>query len=407
MKDELLPRRRFLAGSTACGLAALGGCGVGPVRTTLNAAFEALPASTENGKAYLGWHDSFDARRTCEQAVAQVTDLKWLSRGDVVFLKLASNSPYPHPAVTWPEAVLAVVQLLQDRGARVIVGDQAGVGHVRRTRRRRRSSTRQAMARNGLLDAIKRSGARLWCFDDHGWSGYFRAASDFDDHWKGRLWLPKVLRKVQHVVNLPRLGSHVLAGITGATKIAVGWLRDDSRRHLHQNADSFFEQIAEISHFPALRGKLRLSLTVGEGALLNVGPDIGSRYDFHGLVALASRRLVDHDLIATSVIPWLDRDDTSIFDAYRPYPGNADFWNRSFVTQTWGEEAGRKYRPLVPFELGAGLARDRCLSHLATLQRYRPERVDVVTAGDGLPVDLLRHLRQAAGGMLRVAQGRA
>ena len=369
----------------------LGGC-AGPVRREPNEAFLEVPLSQDVGRVVLGRYPLGEWRAACDDAVSQISDLSWLSKGDRVFLKLASNSPYPHPAVTAPDSVAAVVQFFLDHGAgEVVVGDQAGVGHVRLTQAGRTSSTREALGKNGLLAAIESSGATLHCFDDQGWDGYFAAHADFETAWKAAPFLPRILKEVDHVINLPRLGAHVLAGYTCATKIAVGWLRDDSRLELHQRAKTFFQKTAEISHFPAIREKLRFSLTLGDQALLNIGPDMGSKVDLEGVVAVASTRLVDHDLLASAMLLWLDRNDTSLFDLYTPYPEDADHWNRVLVDMAWGERALERYSPLRPYELEKGLAHDHCLSHLALLQNYRPRRIDVLRRGE-LSEDLLTYL---------------
>lgn len=389
-----ISRRRFLRRGVELGAGAfvLNGC-AGPVRRDPNATFLELPVSATPGEVSLGRFAPGAWREACEQLVAQVSDLSWLSKGDSVFLKLASNSPFPHPAVTSPESVVAMVELLRARGAGTIyVGDQAGVEHVRLTTTGRVSSTRAAFTSNGLLEGITRSGATVHCFDDHGWSGYFNAKPDFKNHWNGKLWLPNILQSVDHVIYMPRLATHALAGYTCAVKIAVGWLRDDSRLHLHQQADTFFQQTAEISHTPELRDKLRFALTLGDQALLNVGPDVGSKYEFKGIVGLGATNLVDHDLLASAILVWLDRNDTSLWDLYAPYPKDADYWNKGLVKNSWGETALGRYKPLRPYELEKGLAHDHLLSHLATLQSYRPSAIKVQRIG-AFDEDLLTYLR--------------
>ena len=57
-------------------------------------------------------------------------DLSWLSKGDVVLLKPALNSPDPYPATTDPVTIEVIARLLIQRGARVVIGDQSGIGHV-------------------------------------------------------------------------------------------------------------------------------------------------------------------------------------------------------------------------------------------------------------------------------------
>lgn len=396
-------RRRFLQRGLELGAGAfLAGCS-GPVREDANPAFLKLPISAEPGRVTLGLYRSQTMDQVCARVIPQLTDLKWLKRGDSVFLKLASNSPNEHPAVTSPAAVAAVARFFIARGAKVYAGDQAGVEHVRLTKTGRVSSTREVMQENGLARAIKESGAVLHCFDDHGWDGYFEAKSDFSDHYGGSLWLPKILQQVDHVVNLPRLGAHALAGYTCGVKIAVGWLRDDSRLVLHQKGKAFFELVAEIPHFEALRDKHRLTLTLGEQALLNIGPDVGSKYSFDGVLALGSTRLVDHDLVASALLGWCDEDDTSFWDLYAPYPEDADHWNRGLVEDTWGEEALEAYTPMLPFRPYRGLEYDTCLSHLSVLQGYRPQKIVVAREKRApLPAEMVAHLKGFGRGVFSV-----
>ena len=285
MSNPELTRRGFIQrGAVGLGslAASLAGC-AGALRTSPNERYLKVPASGTDGQVVLGMHSSRQWRGVCEQAVSAISDLKWLSRGDSVFVKVACNSDQVHPAVTSPRAVEALVGLLKDRGAgTVYVGDQAGVEHVRLTRHSRTGATRELMKRNGLLGAVKRSGATLWCFDDHGWDGYFKAKLDFENQWEDGLWLPKIVQQVDHIIYLTRLGTHALAGYTCGIKNAVGWLRDDSRLLYHQRGETFFEKAAEINHAPELRKKLRFTLTLGDSALLDIGPDFGGEYDFDG-----------------------------------------------------------------------------------------------------------------------------
>ena len=402
--EHRLSRRRFLGAAALAGAGALGlpACG-GPVRTVVNETFLTLPEAEEAGRVTFAWETDRDMRALCERVVSEITDMSWLSRGDSVFLKVSSNSDNVHPAVTCPDAVSAMVALLRDRGAgTVYVGDQAGVEHVRLLPTGRVSSTREVLEKNGILTAAVEAGAVIHCFDDQGWDGYFRAESDFEDHWGGGVWLPKIVNEVDHIINLPRLGNHAVAGYTGAVKIAVGWLRDDSRRDLHVMADTFFERYAEISHFRPLRSKLRFSLTLGDKALLNIGPDFGSEYDFEGVVAVGSEGLVEHDLLSSAILAWLDEDDSSFFDLYAPYPDDVDHWNKGLAKEIWGEDAVIDYRTLVAFEPARGIAYDRALSHLSTLQRHRPAHVKVALSGDRMQEELVAWLRSFGGGVFAV-----
>ena len=401
-----LSRRQLLRaglGLGTLGLAALGGVGTlglgaagcaGPVRTAPSRAYLQLPPAAEPGRVALGWYEQLDARAACQKCLRALGDLPWLRHGDSVLVKVSSNSPNEHPAVTSPEAVEAMVGLLRARGAgRVVVADQAGVEHVRRTAEGRTGSTREVMTDNGLAAAAEQAGAELCCFDDGAWDDFFQPRDELPHHWEQTLRLPKILEQIDHVIYLPRLGTHGVAGVSAGAKIAVGFVRDDSRQHLHGRADRFFEQIAELSLFSPLRDKLRLVLTLARSALLKIGPDFGSHYDLGGVLAFGSTRLFDHDALATSLLAWLGREDRSFFDLYTPYPKDADFWNRHLFAEIWGGAALADYRPLHPYPIGRSLAADRCLSHLAVLEGRRPGRIELVRDGDAIPEELLAHLR--------------
>lgn len=402
MQSRSWTRRGMLEASLALGAASLAsstGC-AGPMRSTPHAGYVQSPVTSEGGLVAYSASETRDARALCEHLVPKVSDMSWLSRGDSVFVKVACNSPYRHPAVTSPHAVAALVGFLRDRGAgKIYVGDQAGVEHVRLLRDRRVRSTRHLMQENGLLGAIERAGAVLHNFDDHGWDSYAAVDLDFENHWGGRLFLPRILERVDHVVVLSRLGSHALAGYSAAMKNAVGWLRDDSRQLLHRQGESFFEKIAEINHSKPLRDKLRLALTLGDKALLEIGPDIGGEYDFASCMGIASRSLVDHDAFAAALLSYLEARHVSIFSAYSPYPEHVNFWNKRFVEEMWGEQAASAYAPIETFPRGRGIAYDTGLARLALLQGYHPARIVVRTSGTWLEPDLRDHLARSGEGL--------
>jgi hypothetical protein len=182
----------------------------------------------------------------------------------------------------------------------------------------------------------------------------------------------------------------------------VGWLRDDSRLELHQQADTFFEKFAEINHFPSIRNKLRFSLTIADSALLNIGPDIGSKHAFDGILLLAADNLVDHDYIASLLLRWFDTQDTSILDMINFYPNQVNFWNKRLVKRTWGKSALEAYEPIKPYNLDRNIDHDSCLSHLGWLQGHRPESILVLTRKNALPLKLQKYLTEISEGMVRI-----
>jgi uncharacterized protein (DUF362 family) len=246
-----------------------------------------------------------DAANALTSAAAKL-DFSWLKSGDSVLIKVASNSGDPHPAVSSAGAVKAMAAELKKRGAgRVVVADQAGVEWVRLSAQGRYSSTREQWVANGLI-AVEDE-AEVHFFDDQGFStGYFQATLPADNHWPRGAWIPQAIKEVDHVVYMPRMGAHQLAGLSMGLKIAVGWLRDDSRHDLHNDARDFHAKYTEISFADELRSRLRLTVTVCDKALLHGGPDTGTVYTLAPAMVVASADIANHDALVCSIMVTLE-----------------------------------------------------------------------------------------------------
>jgi len=334
-------------------------------------------------------------KRVAESA----SDFSWLARGDVVFIKPAGNSGHRYPATTSPLAVQAMVSLLREKGAaRVIVGDKSGVQYVYQDDRGQRGSTRQLFTQNGLHQAALDSGAEVHYFDEAGYAAYFGDHLEHPQgHWRGGLMLPDLLTRVDHVVLLPRVSRHVLAGSTLGLKAAVGWLRDDSRLELHRDARSFLEKIVEINDTTTLRQKLRLVLTVATKVQTTFGPDRGFAAEPDPGLVFASESLLAHDMMALSWLLWNREYETPaahlsrLQDPYRTYPGAM---NRAFVGYIWGlgELLHAETYPTSPI---SSVATDPVLSWAAHLWGGFPH-LDLHEVKKPLPSSLKKYLLEKA-----------
>jgi uncharacterized protein (DUF362 family) len=241
--------------------------------------------------------------RAVRGAVQEATDFAWLSRGNTVLIKLASNSRNPYPATTDPAAVHAMVGLLRQRGAgRVIVADMAGVQSIRFGPDHRRGSTREILERNGLARAARDAGAEIHAFEEGGWDGFFPDVPTARTAWSGAIWLPAILHSVDHVVLMPRCSRHMLAASSLGHKCAVGWWRHDSRLEYHRDAATFSEKTAEASTVPTLVAKQRLIVTSATRVLATFGPDHGRVETPETGVVFASASLLGHDMVS---LAWL------------------------------------------------------------------------------------------------------
>ncbi len=224
--------------------------------------------------------------------LAASDNCSWLHSGDVVLLKPALNSPDPYPSTTHPLAIRVVADLLEERGAKVVIGDQSGIGHVLHHKGgviRGSSRANYAHAGMGSFDD-----PQFVSFEDGGWDeGFYHHQSQNTASWQSGFFITTWAKKVDHIVCLPRVSAHSQAGATLGLKCMVGMLREDSRMEFHANGPYnksitdlakgsalvshddgtklFFEKIVEISD--AIRKKLRVTLVVATKAQATFGPD--------------------------------------------------------------------------------------------------------------------------------------
>lgn len=219
-------------------------------------------------------------------------NLDWLKPGDLVLLKPALNSADPYPATVHPESIRTVARILQERRARVVMGDQSGIEHVLQDEKGIiKGSSEKCYKESGMGRDID---AKFVSFEKQGWhEGFRHFQSDQTKSWPKGFYVTKWIDKADHIINLPRLSTHGMGGVTLGFKNLVGILREDSRMNFHANGpykwfwriyskgagldktddktNAFFEKITEISL--AVKDKLRLTLTTGTKAQVTMGPD--------------------------------------------------------------------------------------------------------------------------------------
>lgn len=219
-------------------------------------------------------------------------NLSWLSSGDTVLLKPALNSGDPYPSTTHPLAVSVTADLLAERGARVVIGDQSGIEHVlHHPGGVVRGSTRENYQKSGMGAFTS---ARFVGFEDGGWDeGFYHHRSSSTSAWRDGFHITSWAKKADHIISLPRVSTHSMAGASLGFKNIVGMLREDSRMEFHANgpmngfivrsangstlvshddeSGRFFEKIVEISD--AVRDKLRLTLFLATEIQATFGPD--------------------------------------------------------------------------------------------------------------------------------------
>ncbi len=392
MSDNQLSRRRFLG---------VAGASVVSLLTPQLSALMKLRGVRADGVIPRVHLHTFNPTGTpmaeaVQTAMHAATDLAWLRPGDSVFVKVASNSNLSAPSVTSPAVLEGVIRVLNEAGAGTIyVGDMSGAQFVRHLAGETIGSTRENMRANGLLAAAEAAGAVIHCFDEVPFAqAYVPGVPTGVHHWGDELHVAEILDRVDHVVNLPRLGKHVLAGASLGLKNAVGWISDHSRMVLHRDGATFHEKIAELNTIPQLAGKLRLTLTLADRVLTTYGPDAGYQLPLNAPLIIASEDVVSHDQIALLALLWARRQTPADALTQDPYPAQSNGLNWWFVRVTWGEEIGG-YQELPTFD---NLAAADALTHINhaydVLQGGRPAQIEVIPGAEPLHDTLVALLTQ-------------
>ena len=174
----------------------------------------------------------------------------------------------------------------------MVVGDQSGIRNVlHHPKGIVHGSSRENYIKAGIGTEDEN---QFVGFEDEGWNkGFFHYSSRKTFSWPNGFFITNWIYKADHIINLPRLSTHVMAGATLGFKNMIGIIRDDSRMEYHANgpynslikfaalksmlkstddkSGTFFEKIVEISD--AVREKLRLTLFVATKAQATFGPN--------------------------------------------------------------------------------------------------------------------------------------
>jgi uncharacterized protein (DUF362 family)/Pyruvate/2-oxoacid:ferredoxin oxidoreductase delta subunit len=204
--------------------------------------------------------------------------------GQKVLLKpnmLAGREP-EKAVTTHPEIVRAVIRLAQQAGGIVAVGDSPGIG-----------SPRQVAGRCGLLAVIEETGAAFAPFAE---SVKIRPrGGTFHE-----LEVARDLLEADVVINLPKLKTHQMMGLTGGVKNLFGAVvgMRKPRLHLQAGTDKAFFALMLLELAEELHPALTLvdAITAMEGE----GPGGGDPVQVGALLAGASPLAVD--TVATALV---------------------------------------------------------------------------------------------------------
>ncbi|MDD4353389.1 MAG: DUF362 domain-containing protein [Candidatus Nanoarchaeia archaeon] len=263
-------------------------------------------------------------------------NLKWLKKGDKVLLKPALNSNNEYPSTTDPLLLKAVSSILKKRGAKIIIADQSGIEHVVHTKG---GVIKGSSEKCYEKSCMKQTDDEFIALEKTGWDKGFFNYSKNADSWSNGFYISSLINKVDHIINLPRISTHVQAGASLGFKNLVGLLREDSRVEFHNKGPfgfvinyfgkrrgiikpnpkgMFFEKITEVSL--AVKKKLRLTFFSGTKVQTTFGPDkcivpiIGKAHKVIPNIGLifASEDQVSAEAFALSYLTYLYKTHTPL-----------------------------------------------------------------------------------------------
>lgn len=201
-----------------------------------------LPARPRRANLFTAEGRSLVARvqagEPVQPALARAFDLlgglgKLVRPGDAILLKPNFNSPDPLPAATDLGLLRATVELLKDAGAgKITLGERSGRAYG--------YTTRQTMAKLGVLDLARELDFQIVCFDEDEW-----VEVELGGRYVERIELPRVAYEADTRIYLPCLKTHSSARFTLALKVAFGFSNLRGREFLH--AGNLEEKVAELS----------------------------------------------------------------------------------------------------------------------------------------------------------------
>jgi len=253
-----------------------------------------------------------------------------LSYGARVLLKpncLSADRGPDQPVNTRAEVIEAVGDYLRNRHqVNLVIADSCGMGSYGKTKR--------AYTLMGLDQAAVHLKAELVNLEE---LGLIEIQSP-----SGRI-LPKfkataLLDQIDIIVNLPKLKTHLLTGITGAIKNYLGLLPGSLKRAVHVAAPSgpaMSQALVDI--FSGIRAKVPLTLNLMDGiiAMEGIGPGHGQARKTGWL--LASTDPVALDVTAATIMGFNPTKVNIIIRAAEAGLGTADSSRTRLLGASWSE----------------------------------------------------------------------
>lgn len=173
-------------------------------------------------------------KRSITEAVDLIGGFKRFIRpGEVVLLKPNFNTADPPPASSDPEFVKAVVEIIYDYGAKIVMIGESSTMSL---------NTRKIMEELKIFDLENmKQPPRIYVFEERKW---VKKEIPGGKYLKSVL-LTEFLDRADKLILLPCLKTHSYAQFTGSLKLSVGFIKPIQRIRLHLR--NLQEKIAELN----------------------------------------------------------------------------------------------------------------------------------------------------------------
>jgi len=216
--------------------------------------------------------------------------------GDRLLVKPNFNSPDLFPGSTDLGLLRAVLELLKDTGADIVVGESAG-GLWR--------PTANTVAKLGALDLLEEMGIEFVAFDA---STTDWVEVPIEGDFLHRVTVPRVMYEADRLIYLPCMKTHNFARFTLSLKLSMGFVHPADRLGFHMS--NLEQKVAEIN----LVWQPDLIVMDGRKAFVAGGPEKGELVE-PGII-LASGDMVAIDVEALKVLQSYPADNRLDGDPY-------------------------------------------------------------------------------------------
>lgn len=145
---------------------------------------------------------------------------RFISTGDVVFVKPNFNTADPFPASSDVEFLKCLTELLYQHGAKLVaIGDSSTVT----------LNTRKIMEKKGVFELLNSdTPPRMYVFEEGRW-----VKSAISSPILKSVSIPEIVTKADKIIYVPCLKTHKQAQYTGALKLTVGFVKPIERIRMH------------------------------------------------------------------------------------------------------------------------------------------------------------------------------